>query len=76
MGRMLIWIGTGLAVLGLTVIALGGVLSALGAKGGRLLPGDIVVSRPGFRFVLPIATSLAASAVLTLLLWLFAAWRR
>ena len=73
---MLIWVGAGLAVLGLVMIAMGALLSALGARGGRLLPGDIVISRPGFTFVLPIGTSLVLSAVLTLLLWLIAASRR
>jgi len=37
---------------------------------GRL-PGDIVVRRPGFTLVFPIATSLILSLLLTLLLWLF-----
>lgn len=37
---------------------------------GRL-PGDIVVDRPGLRFFLPVTTMLIASAVLSLLLWLF-----
>lgn len=36
---------------------------------GRL-PGDIVVDRPGFRFHFPLATSLIASAVITLIIWL------
>ncbi|MEJ2309682.1 MAG: DUF2905 domain-containing protein [Gammaproteobacteria bacterium] len=37
---------------------------------GRL-PGDIVIERENFRFYLPITTMLLASAVVSLLLWLF-----
>jgi len=37
---------------------------------GRL-PGDIVVERGNFRFYFPFLTSLVASALLTLLFWLF-----
>jgi hypothetical protein len=76
MERMLIWLGIGLVVLGLVMVALGVLLSSLGAKGGRLLPGDIVVSRPGLTFVFPIATCLLLSIVLTLILWALAALRR
>jgi Protein of unknown function (DUF2905) len=36
---------------------------------GRL-PGDIVVSRPGFRFFLPVTTMIIVSVVLSLILWL------
>jgi len=34
------------------------------------LPGDIVVSRPGFRFFFPITTMLLLSALLTLITWI------
>jgi len=37
---------------------------------GRL-PGDVIVRRPGFTLVLPIATCLVLSLLLTLLLWIF-----
>ena len=37
---------------------------------GRL-PGDIVVDRPGFRLYVPLMTMVIASAVLSLILWLF-----
>lgn len=36
---------------------------------GRL-PGDVMIRRPGFTFYAPLATSLLASLVLSLLLWL------
>jgi len=37
---------------------------------GRL-PGDLVIERPGFRFYLPLTTSLLISLLVTLLLRLF-----
>lgn len=33
------------------------------------LPGDIVIERPGFRFHLPLTTSLVVSGVLSGVLW-------
>ena len=73
MERLLIWMGLSLILAGIVLAALG---FALGARGGRLLPGDIVVSRPGFTFVLPVATSLLLSLLLTLVIWVVAAGRR
>jgi hypothetical protein len=37
---------------------------------GRL-PGDIVVSKPGFRFYFPITTMILASIVVSAILWFF-----
>jgi hypothetical protein len=34
------------------------------------LPGDIVIDRPGFKFMFPVTTMLIVSAVLSLLAWL------
>jgi hypothetical protein len=34
------------------------------------LPGDILIDRPGFKFLFPITTMLIVSAVLSLLTWL------
>ena len=34
------------------------------------LPGDILIDRPGFKFIFPITTMLIVSAVLSLLTWL------
>ena len=62
MGRLLI-------VLGL-VIALAGLLMTMGVPIGRL-PGDFQVRRGNFSFCFPLATSVIASIVLTLLMWLF-----
>jgi len=63
MNRLLITIGVGLVLLGLTWPWL-----------RRLplfrLPGDIVIDRPGFRFFFPITTMLLISALITLISWL------
>jgi len=34
------------------------------------LPGDVVIDRPGFKFMFPLTTMLIVSAVLSLLVWL------
>ena len=34
------------------------------------LPGDIIVDRPGFKFMFPIATMLVVSVVLSLIAWM------
>ena len=62
MGRFLI-------VLGL-VIAAAGLLITLGLPIGRL-PGDFSFKRGNFSFYFPLATSILASIILTLLLMLF-----
>jgi len=62
MGRFLI-------VLGL-VIAAAGALIVLGLPLGRL-PGDFSFKRGNFSFYFPLATSILASIILTLLLMLF-----
>ena len=76
MDRFLVWLGIGILGLGILMIGLGFLLSATGAKGWRLLPGDIVISRPGFAFAFPVVTSIVLSVLLTLILWLVTAFRR
>jgi Protein of unknown function (DUF2905) len=34
------------------------------------LPGDVVIDRPGFKFMFPITTMLIVSAVISVLAWL------
>ena len=63
MSRWLIGVGLTLVLLGL----LWPWLSRLGL--GRL-PGDIVIERGAFRFYFPIVTCLAASILVSLILWL------
>ena len=60
-----------LILLGLLVLGLGLVWPWLGRLGLGRLPGDIVIERENLRLYSPLATSLLASVVLTLLLWLF-----
>jgi hypothetical protein len=61
-GKLLIVVGV--------VIALAGLLMTMGVPIGRL-PGDFQVRRGNFSFYFPLATSVIASIVLTLLMWLF-----
>jgi len=62
MGRLLVYIGLGIAALGVLVM--------LGVPFGRL-PGDIVVRRGNFSFYFPLVTSIIVSILLTLILTLF-----
>ena len=62
MGRLLI-------VLGLVIVALGLLVSA-GFPIGRL-PGDFSVRRGSFSFYFPLATSVLASIILTLIMMFF-----
>jgi Protein of unknown function (DUF2905) len=64
MGRALVFVGLGIAALGLLIM--------LGAPIGRL-PGDIYVKRGGFAFYFPLTTSIIVSVILTLI---FAFFRR
>ena len=62
MGRLLIVIGL--------VVAAVGLLMTLGLPLGRL-PGDFSIKRGNFSFYFPLATSILASIILTLLMMLF-----
>ncbi|MCL6431833.1 MAG: DUF2905 domain-containing protein [Anaerolineae bacterium] len=62
LGRWLLFVGLGLAGLGLLLILLGR-LPWLGR-----LPGDIRIQRDGFSCFFPLATSLLLSLLLTVLL--------
>ena len=64
-GKLLIVFGVLIAVVGV-VIVLAGRLPWIGR-----LPGDIEVHRGNFTFYFPLATSILASIVLTLIFWLF-----
>jgi len=61
-GKLLVFLGLGIAGLGL--------LMMVGVPIGRL-PGDIYVKRDGFSFYFPLTTSIILSIVLTLVLAFF-----
>lgn len=65
-------LGKTLIVIGLVIVAVGGVLLLAGRVPwlGRL-PGDIYIQRGNFSFYFPLVTSIVVSVLLTLLFWLF-----
>jgi len=60
-----------LIVAGLTILVIGLLWPWLSTLPLGRLPGDIVVERDGFRFYLPLTTSILASLLLSLVVWLF-----
>jgi hypothetical protein len=60
-----------LIALGIVILLAGLLWPWLGKLPLGRLPGDIVVDRPGFRLYVPLMTMVIASAVLSLILWLF-----
>ena len=70
LGKMLLLCGGLIVVLGALLWGLGKVF------GGKLLPGDIVIQRPGFTFFFPIVTSIVLSLVLTFIFWLVGVLRK
>jgi hypothetical protein len=70
-GRSVGSVGKVLAVTGIVLLAVGGVLMLLQRAGITSLPGDLSFRRGNARFYIPIGTSIVLSIVLTLLLNLF-----
>ncbi|MCS6801729.1 MAG: DUF2905 domain-containing protein [Chloroflexota bacterium] len=66
LGRMLAVLGGGLLLLGLVLMAIGRL------PGVGRLPGDIIIEREGFTCVVPLATMILVSLLLTLILNVFA----
>jgi hypothetical protein len=64
-------LGRFLAVAGLGLAALGGVLYVLGKSGFRGLPGDLRYEGEHVRVYFPIVTSIALSVLLTLGVWVW-----
>ena len=62
MGRLLVFLGLGIAALGVLVMA--------GVPFGRL-PGDFMVRKGSFSFYFPLATSIVVSILLTIVLSFF-----
>jgi hypothetical protein len=71
LGRVLVWIGASVVVLGLILILLG----KTGLPLGRL-PGDIVYRGKNTAFYFPLATCLLLSIVLSVVLYLVGRFRR
>ncbi|WJW75867.1 DUF2905 domain-containing protein [Thiohalobacter sp. IOR34] len=59
-----------LIILGALLLLLGILWPWLGRLGLGRLPGDILIERDGFRFYLPLTSSILVSLVLSLLFWL------
>jgi len=68
-------IGRALILLGAALVVLGVILSFAPSLPLGRLPGDLRIERPGFRFYLPVTSSLLVSAVLSLAFWLFSRGR-
>ena len=69
-------LGKMLLGLGFVMVVLGGILLLAGNSAGKVpwlgrLPGDISIERENWRFYFPLGTSIVASIVLSLILWLF-----
>jgi uncharacterized protein HemY len=60
-----------LIVLGLVILLAGIAWPWLSKLGLGRLPGDINIERDGWSFHFPLMTSIVASLVLSLLIWLF-----
>ena len=69
-GRLLIWLGGGLLLVGLLMIAAGRITGL-----GRL-PGDIVIRRENVTVFIPLATIVLVSVVLTIVLNVIVRLRR
>ena len=65
-GKLLIWLGAAILVLGLVIQYAPGLIGWFGK-----LPGDIDISRDGTRIFIPITSMIIVSLVLTLILNLF-----
>ncbi len=69
-GKLLIYVGGGILVLGLLLVLLGRV------PGLGRLPGDVLIRRDNATFYFPLGTMLLLSVVLTLLLHVISRLRR
>ncbi len=69
MGKMLIFFG-------IILVVVGGVIILIGKTPLGKLPGDILIKRDNFTFFFPITTSIVISVVLTVILWVIMVLRR
>jgi hypothetical protein len=59
-----------LVIIGLTLAVVGLLWPWLGKIPFGRLPGDIIIDRPGFKFLFPITTMVLVSGVISLILWI------
>jgi hypothetical protein len=64
-GKIIIFLGLGIAAIGLLIWLFGNKLHWFGN-----LPGDIRIERPNFKFYAPLMSMLLVSILLSALLWL------
>ena len=60
-----------LIILGITALIAGLLWPWIGKIPFGRLPGDIVISRPGFKFFFPLTTMIVISIIVTLIMKLF-----
>ena len=60
-----------LVILGIVLIVFGLVWPWLSRMGFGHLPGDIHIQRKGYDFYFPVTSSIIASVVLSILVWIF-----
>jgi hypothetical protein len=70
-GRMLVFLGIALFVVGFVIILLGRAHVPLGR-----LPGDIIYRRKNMTFYFPLATSILVSVLLSVLVYVIGRFRR
>jgi hypothetical protein len=69
-------IGKWLILAGIVIVLLGGLMTVLGRIGLFKLPGDLDFGGRNWRIYIPIASCIAISIVLTIVLWLIHYFRR
>lgn len=72
LGKIIIFIGAAIIIFGVIVL----LISRFTGGRGAPLPGDIVIRKDHVTIYFPIVTSIAISVILTILLWVIAAFRK
>jgi hypothetical protein len=72
LGRVIIFIGLAVVMFGIIIL----LMSKVGEGKWWPLPGDIVIQRGPVTVFFPIMTMIILSIIMTLLLWVFLAFRR
>lgn len=72
LGKIVVFVGVVVIVFGLVILLFSHFTGGRGAP----LPGDIVIRRHNTTIYFPILSSIVISIILTLILWIVAAFRR